>query len=130
MNISRLNLQLMISTILTGISYLVGGFDSMFKYLVIVILLDYITGVLSAIYEKRVNSKIGLKGIAKKVGYLVLIALCTITDYILKANGSIRILAITLLISCDGISIIENLAKMNIPIPKKIKNVLEQIKKE
>lgn len=130
MDLSRFNFQLLISMIISGLSYLVGGIDTMFIYLCLVIALDYITGIIKAIYLKKLNSTIGLKGIMKKIGYIVAVSLCVVADHIINANGSIRILAISLLISCDGISIIENLSEIGIPIPTKVKEVLEQLRKE
>ena len=66
------------SFIATGFMWLVGGFDLAFKTLAIVMLLDYITGVISAIYKKKVNSKIGFKGILKKSLYFIVIILASI----------------------------------------------------
>ena len=120
----------LISLIATTFIYLMGGFDIALQCLLIIIILDYITGVLSAIYNKRLNSKIGIKGIVKKVGYLCLVALSVIIDKITGQTGIIRSIVIYFLVSNDGISIIENLVQMNVKVPKKIKESLEQIRKE
>jgi toxin secretion/phage lysis holin len=92
--------------------------------------LDYITGVMSAIYNKKLNSKIGYKGIIKKASYLLIIALSVILDRLLGQTGSVRTLVIYFFVANDGISILENVAEMNIPLPKKLKELLEQLKKE
>lgn len=120
----------LISLIATTFIYLMGGFDIALQCLLIIIILDYITGVLAAIYNKKLNSKIGIKGIVKKVGYLCLVALCVIVDKITGQTGIIRSIVIYFLVSNDGISIIENLVEMNIKVPKKVKDSLEQIRKE
>lgn len=120
----------LISLIATTFIYLMGGFDIALQCLLIIIVLDYITGVLSAIYNKKLNSKIGIKGIVKKVGYLCLVALSVIIDKITGQTGIIRSIVIYFLVSNDGISIIENLVQMNVKVPKKIKESLEQIRKE
>lgn len=120
----------LISLIATTFIYLMGGFDIALQCLLIIIFLDYITGILSAIYNKRLNSKIGIKGIVKKVGYLCLVALSVIIDKITGQTGIIRSIVIYFLVSNDGISIIENLVQMNVKVPKKIKESLEQIRKE
>lgn len=117
-----------ISIILTAFIYLVGGVDIALISLLIVMILDYITGVLSAIYNKKLNSKIGLKGILKKVSYLCIIALSVIIDNITGQIGVIRNLIIYFFVANDGISIIENIGKMNINLPKKLIDVLEQLK--
>lgn len=118
------------SVIMTTCLYLLGGWDISLKCLVIVIVLDYITGVLSAIYNKKLDSKIGLKGILKKFGYLCIIALSVIIDKIMGETGVIRTLVIYFFVANDGLSIIENMAKMGVPLPKKLIDTLNQLKKD
>lgn len=118
------------SIVLTGIIYLFGGLDIALKSLLIIIVIDYITGVMSAIYNKRLNSKIGLKGILKKFGYLLIVALSVIIDNIVGQSGAIRTLVIYFFVANDGISILENMSEMNIPLPNKLIETLEQIKKK
>ena len=123
-----------ITEILIAISstilYLLGGWDIALKCLVIVMIIDYITGVMSAIFNKKVDSRIGLKGILKKFGYLCIVALSVILDTITGETGVIRTLVIYFFVANDGISIIENIAKMGVPMPKKLIDVLEQLKKK
>lgn len=117
------------SFIATGFTWLVGGFDLAFKTLAIVMLLDYITGVISAIYKKKVNSKIGFKGILKKSLYFIVIILATLLDNLLNQNV-IRYVVIYFFVANDGISIVENIAKCNVKLPKKLLEMLEQLKNE
>lgn len=117
-----------LSIILTSLIYLLGGWDISLKCLIIVVILDYITGILSAIYNKKLDSKIGLKGILKKFGYLCIIALSVIIDEIVGETGVIRTLVIYFFVANDGISIIENMGEMNVPLPKKLIEVLNQLK--
>lgn len=117
------------SVITTGIMWLVGGFDLAFKTLAIVMLLDYITGVISAIYKKKVNSKIGFKGILKKSLYFIVIILATLLDNLLSQNV-IRYVVIYFFVANDGISIVENIAKCNVKLPKKLLEMLEQLKND
>lgn len=119
-----------ISILATYFVYLVGGIDIAFVSLIVIMALDYITGVMSAIYNKKLNSKIGYKGIIKKASYLLIIALSVILDRLLGQTGSVRTLVIYFFVANDGISILENVAEMNIPLPKKLKELLEQLKKE
>lgn len=119
-----------ISVALTGIVYLLGGLDIALKSLLIIMVIDYISGVASAIYNKKLNSKIGFKGILKKGVYLLVIALSNIIDEMLGQTGAIRTVVIYFFVANDGISIVENVAEMNIPLPKKLIEVLEQLKKE
>lgn len=116
------------SIILTFIIYYLGGFDIALKSLLVIIVLDYITGILSAIYNKKLSSKIGFRGILKKFTYIFIVALSVVLDKILGNTGTIRNLVIYFFVANDGISIIENVSEMNIPLPKKLIEVLEQLK--
>ena len=117
-----------ISVVLTTFIYLVGGIDIAMKSLLIVIVIDYITGVISAIYNKKLNSNIGLKGILKKFSYLIIVSLSVILDRIVGDTGAIRTLVIYFFVANDGISIVENIGKMGVPLPKKLTEVLEQLR--
>lgn len=119
-----------ISVILTSVIYLLGGLDIALKSLLIIIVIDYVTGILSAIYNKNLNSKIGYKGIIKKFSYLFIITLSVIIDNVLGQTGTIRTLVIYFFVANDGLSILENVAEMNIPLPKKLIDVLEQLRKK
>lgn len=117
-----------LSVIFTTFVYLLGGFDVALQSLLIVIVIDYITGVSSAMYNKKLSSKIGLKGIIKKFCYLCIVALSVVIDNLLGQSGMIRSLVIYFFVANDGLSIIENMADMNIKLPKKLIESLEQIK--
>lgn len=109
--------------------YIFGEFDVALQCFLVAIILDYLTGVLDAGYNKRLSSKIGLKGILKKIALLCLIALAVVIDKITGADGIVRTLIIYYLVANEGLSIVENLSEMNIIIPEFIKDKLEQIKK-
>ena len=119
-----------ISVILTTFVYLMGGLDIAFYSLIIVIVIDYLTGIGSAIYNNELSSKIGLKGIIKKFCYLLIVALSVVIDNLLGQSGLIRSLVIYFFVANDGLSIIENMAKMNVKLPQKLIDALEQIKKK
>lgn len=118
------------SMILTTFVYLVGGFDIAIQSLLIVIVIDYLTGIASAIYNKKLSSKIGLKGILKKFCYLLVVALSVVIDNLLGQSGLIRSLVIYFFVANDGLSIIENMAEMNVKLPQALIDALEQIKKK
>ena len=118
------------SVILTTIVYLLGGIDIAIQSLLIVIVIDYLTGIASAIYNKELSSKIGFRGIIKKFSYLLVVALSVVIDNLLGQSGLIRSLVIYFFVANDGLSIIENMAEMNIKLPKKLIDALEQIKKK
>lgn len=117
------------SILLTTIIYLLGGMDIALKSLIIIMMIDYITGIASAIYNKKLSSKIGFKGIIKKFSYLCIVALSVVIDNLIGQNGVIRTLVIYFFVANDGLSIIENMAEMDIKLPKKLIDSLEQIKK-
>ena len=119
-----------ISVILTTIVYLLGGIDIALQSLLIVIVIDYLTGIASAIYNKELSSKMGFKGIIKKFSYLLVVALSVVIDNLLGQSGLIRSLVIYFFVANDGLSIIENMAEMNIKLPQKLIDALEQIKKK
>ena len=118
------------SVILTTTVYLLGGFDIAIQSLLIVIVIDYLTGIASAIYKKELSSKTGLKGILKKFCYLLVVALSVVIDNLLGQSGLIRSLVIYFFVANDGLSIIENMAEMNVKLPQKLIDALEQIKKK
>jgi toxin secretion/phage lysis holin len=116
--------------IMTGAAYLLGGFDNALLTLAIVMALDYVTGVCKAVKHKKLNSKAGLLGILKKFGYLVIVALSVIIDHLAGDTGAIRTMVIYFFVANDGLSILENWGAMGLPLPKKLFEVLEQLKSD
>ena len=119
-----------VSIILTTFVYLVGGFDIAIQSLLIVMLIDYLTGIASAVYNKKLSSKIGFKGTIKKFCYLLVVALSVVIDNLTGQSGLIRTLVIYFFVSNDGLSIIENMAEMDVKLPQKLIDVLEQIERK
>ncbi len=121
-------LKMILSIIGTGCVYIFGGLDVALQCFLIAIVLDYITGLCKAYVTKKLNSKIGLKGIIKKVGLLCLVALAVILDRICGETGLIRTMILYYLVANEGLSIIENLGEMDIIVPQFLKDKLEQLK--
>lgn len=130
MNLEKISFNTFGGAFLSGIFYFLGGLDSAIITLLIVMAIDYLTGVCKALYNKKINSKVGLKGIIKKVGYLLIVALAVKLDQIAGQTGAIRTLVIYFFVANEGISILENWGKMGLPLPKKLMETLEQLKKE
>jgi toxin secretion/phage lysis holin len=108
---------------------LFGGLDGFLITLLVFMLLDYLSGVILAIYQKKLSSKIGFKGILKKVMILILVAVGTMLDNFILLDGAfIRTLVIFFYIANEGISLLENAALLGLPIPEKLKEVLAQLK--
>ncbi len=118
--------------VITGIGgvmgWLFGGFDGFLYALIAFVVIDYITGVLAAIYTKQLSSEVGFKGIAKKVMIFLLVGIGNIVDIeILKTGAILRTAVIFFYLSNEGISIVENAARLELPIPVKLIEVLKQI---
>ena len=124
----KITLNNIMSVILTTFIYLLGGVDVALQCLLVMIILDYISGIASAIYNKNLDSKIGLKGILKKFMYLVIVCVSVIIDKIVGKTSVVRTLVIYFFVANDGLSIIENMGKMGIPLPKKLIDTLNQLK--
>ena len=118
------------STFLTTVVYYLGGLDAALKTLLVLMVLDYITGLCKAIVNKEINSIIGAKRIIKKVGYLVIVAVSVLLDEIVGNTGAIRNLVVYFFVANEGISILENWGKIGLPLPPKVLEVLEQIKSD
>ena len=104
------------------------GYDTLFKALLVFIILDYLSGVMRAIYTKKLSSKIGAKGIIKKIGYIILIVVVEILDILLKDNGYLRNIIIYMFIANEGISILEKWSAMGIKVPDIIKDKFSNLK--
>ena len=113
-----------------SIDFIIGGCDILFKTLLVFIIIDYITGILRAIYTKKLSSKIGAKGIIKKVGYIFIVILAALLDKLLNSTGNIRNIVIYMFIANEGISILENWTNMGIKIPKILKDKFNDINKD
>lgn len=112
----------------TGILYLLGGWDVALACLIVAIILDYISGIIKAYVNKDLSSKLGFKGLLKKVGVLLIVMLAVLVDKITGETGAIRTLVIYYFVANEGLSILENLALAGVPIPESIKNALKVLK--
>lgn len=125
------NIQIIVSIIGGFLGWFLGGLDGFIYALVTFVVIDYITGIMVAITEKKLSSEVGFRGIFKKVLIFAMVGIGNIIDVQLINNGSaIRTAAIFFYISNEGISIIENSTKIGLPIPKKLQSILEQLNKE
>lgn len=116
--------------LLTYIVYLLGGIDIAMQCLLIAIVLDYISGMIKAFNLKQLSSKVGFKGIIKKVGLLLIVMLGVLVDRVTGDTGAIRTLVIYYFVANEGLSIIENLSLAGVPIPKGLKKALKALKEK
>lgn len=113
----------------TGLTAILGGWDTLLYAIISLIIIDYITGFLAAAYNQQLNSFKGYRGIIKKVLILIAIAMATTLDSAFNlADPWIRTAFIYFFIANEGLSIIENLSAAGIPIPQVVKDLLEQTK--
>lgn len=124
-------IQIVITALGGYLGYFLGGLDGFLYALIAFIVIDYLTGIMVAVLEKKLSSEVGFRGIFKKVLIFSLVAVAHIVDSQLIQTGSaIRTAVIFFYLSNEGISILENTAKIGLPIPEKLKTVLEQLNKE
>jgi len=125
------SIQVAVTVVGGYIGYFLGGWDGFLYALVAFVAIDYLTGLMVAILEKRLSSEVGFKGIFKKVLIFSLVAVSNIIDtQFIKTGSTIRTAVIFFYISNEGISILENTAKIGLPIPDKLKAILAQLSKE
>ena len=110
------------------LAYLLGGFDTILTTLLILMATDYVSGVLKAIYNKKLNSNVGFRGIIKKVMLLLVVVLASTLQKNISDTIPLREVVIMFYIANEGLSIIENLSAV-IPIPDTVKEFFEQLKK-
>ena len=106
-----------------------GGWDMLLKSIVILMVLDYVTGLLKAIYNKELSSEIGFKGLIRKITIFIVIATAYVIQGIMGDEIPLREIVILFFIANEGISLIENASEF-IPIPEKLKEILIQLRKE
>ena len=124
-------LQLIFTAIGGYIGWFLGGFDGLLYALVAFVVLDYITGLMVAVLEKKLSSSIGFKGIFKKVLIFTFVGIGHIVDiYILQNGSAIRTAVIFFYLSNEGLSIVENAAKIGLPVPENLKKVFTELNKE
>lgn len=120
--------QLIIAAIGGWLGWFMGGCDGLLYALITFVAADYVTGVMCAIIDKKLSSEIGFKGIFKKVLIFILVGVANILDVQIIGTGSVlRTAVIFFYISNEGVSLLENAGHLGLPIPEKLKTVLEQL---
>lgn len=124
-------MQIAFSAIGGWLGYALGGWDGFLYALITFVTIDYLTGVMAAILDKRLSSEVGTRGIFKKVLIFALVAVAHVIDTQVMNNGhAIRTAVIFFYLSNEGISILENTARIGLPVPQKLKSILLQLNKE
>ena len=121
-------IQVALAAVGGWLGWFLGGCDGLLYALIAFVVIDYITGIMCAIYDKNLSSSIGFKGICKKVLIFLMVGIGHILDTKVIGTGSVlRTAFIFFYISDEGISLIENAAHLGLPIPEKLRDVLEQL---
>ncbi|NFC27819.1 holin [Clostridium botulinum] len=121
-----------LSTVIAGVgacaNYFFGGLDMALKTLLLLMVLDYVSGLICAGKDKTLSSSAGFKGLAKKIIILIIVGVSVSVDNATGANGIVRSMVIFFYASMEGISILENATKAGVPVPEKLKEMLVQLK--
>ena len=121
-------IQLIFSAVGGWLGYFLGGCDGLLYALIAFVVIDYITGVMCAIVNRELSSAVGFKGIFRKVLIFLLVGIANIIDVQVIGTGAVlRTAVIFFYISNEGVSLLENAGHLGLPIPEKIKTVLEQL---
>lgn len=122
------SIQVIFAGIGGWLGWFLGGCDGLLYALIVFVVIDYITGVMCAIADKKLSSATGFKGICRKVLIFLLVGIAHILDVNIIGSGSVlRTAAVFFYISNEGVSIMENAAHLGLPVPVKLKEVLEQL---
>lgn len=121
-------LQIAITAMGGWLGFFLGGLDGLMTALIYLMVLDYITGVMCAIADKKLSSAVGFKGICKKMLIMMLVAVANIIDtHVIGSGTSLRSAAVCFYLSNEGLSLLENAAHLGLPIPERLKAILEQL---
>lgn len=122
------SIQLVFAAVGGWLGYFLGGCDGLLYALIAFVVIDYITGVMCAINDHALSSEVGFKGICRKVLIFLLVGIANVLDVQVIGTGSVlRTAVIFFYISNEGLSLVENAAHLGLPVPEKIKSVLEQL---
>lgn len=121
-------IQLAFASVGGWLGYFLGGCDGLLYALLAFVVIDYITGVMCAVADKKLSSSVGFKGICRKVLIFLLVGIGHALDTYVIGNGSVlRTAVIFFYIANEGLSLTENAAHLGLPIPEKLKDVLTQL---
>ena len=121
-------IQLAFAAVGGWLGYFLGGCDGLLYALIAFVAIDYITGVMCAISDKTLSSEVGFRGICRKVLIFLLVGIGHIVDaQVIGSGGVLRTAVIFFYLSNEGVSLIENAAHIGLPVPDKLKAVLEQL---
>ena len=120
--------QMAIAAIGGWLGYFLGGMDGLLTALIVFMAIDYVTGLMCAVADKKLSSSIGFKGICKKVLIILLVGVAHIVDlHVVGTGNALRGAVVCFYLSNEGVSMLENAAHLGLPIPEKLKGILAQL---
>ena len=120
--------QMAITAVGGWLGYFVGGVDGLMTALLVFMVLDYVTGLMCAVVDKKLSSAVGFKGICKKLLIIILVGVAHVVDvHVVGTGEALRSAVVCFYLSNEGVSVLENAAHLGLPVPEKLKNVLAQI---
>ena len=121
-------LQMAIAAVGGWLGYFLGGMDGLLTALLIFMTVDYVTGLMCAVADKKLSSSVGFKGICKKVLIIMLVGVAHIVDlHVVGTGNALRGAVVCFYLSNEGVSLLENAAHLGLPIPEKMKSILAQL---
>lgn len=120
--------QLAFTAVGGWLGYFLGGCDGLIIALLLFVVIDYITGVMFAVVDRKLSSAVGFKGIFRKVLIFMLVGIANIIDVqVIKSGSVLRTAVVFFYLSNEGLSLIENSVHLGLPVPEKLKAVLKQL---
>ncbi len=120
--------QMVFAAVGGWIGWFLGGCDGLLYALVAFVAVDYVTGVLCAVADRKLSSEVGFRGIAKKALIFLLVGMANVLDVQVIGSGCVlRTAVVFFYISNEGVSLVENAAHLGLPVPEKLKDVLAQL---
>ena len=121
-------LQMAITAVGGWLGYFVGGVDGLMTALLVLMVMDYVTGVMCAVIDRELSSSVGFRGIFKKVLILMLVGVAHIVDlHVVGTGEALRSAVLCFYLSNEGVSVLENAGHLGLPIPEKLKAILAQL---
>ena len=121
-------LQMAIAAVGGWLGYFVGGVDGLMTALLVLMVMDYVTGIMCAVIDRELSSSVGFRGIFKKVLILMLVGVAHIVDlHVVRSGEALRSAVICFYLSNEGVSVLENAGHLGLPIPEKLKGILAQL---
>ena len=122
------SIQFVFTAVGGWLGYFLGGIDGLLTALIVFMAIDYVTGLMCAVADKKLSSSIGFKGICKKVLIILLVGVAHIVDlHVVGTGNALRSAVVCFYLSNEGVSLLENAAHLGLPIPEKLKTVLQQL---